>query len=127
VVLLQDLVIANDLIEYNVKGALNANFAFYKGMSEGGGLELTDIDVVNEVWARETAIRTDTKTWINAYLAMAYQPLADTDLAEYLALSKTSAGQALNSALFEGFDRVNVQVSFDHGRAAARFVSGTDL
>ena len=40
IVLLRDLVEANNVIEVNVAGTLNANFAFLQGMAAAGGLLL---------------------------------------------------------------------------------------
>lgn len=47
---------ANDLIEQNVSGALNANFAFYQGMSDGGAFDaakMTEADMLADVWSQE--------------------------------------------------------------------------
>jgi hypothetical protein len=38
--LLTDFIEANDLVERNVSGALNSNFAFYRGLSDGGAFEV---------------------------------------------------------------------------------------
>ena len=73
------------------------------------------------------AIRSDTETWVYSYLSMAYQPLADSDLEAYVALSETEAGRVLNRALFEGFDQMDVAISRALGTAAARFMAGEDI
>jgi hypothetical protein len=36
----RDFIEANDLVERNVSGALNSNFAFYRGLSDGGAFEV---------------------------------------------------------------------------------------
>ena len=119
---------ANDLIEMNVMGAMNANLAFYRGMAEGGALGgLSQDDMLAEVWAQEAQVRADAEDWLWPYLALAYQPLSDEELQAYQRFSDTPAGQALNSALFVAFDEAFVQISRDLGRAAARMVQGEDI
>jgi len=125
-----EFVTVNDLVEANVAGALNANYAFYQGLLDTGGLGPsgpTEDEVVADVWGQEEAIRAETDQWIHAYLFMAYAPLAGQDLAEYLAFSRGAPGQALNDALFAGFDRVFADVSRRLGQAAGRRLSGSDL
>lgn len=127
--LLGRLIAANDLIEQNVVGALNANFAFYAGMTEGGAfaVPLTDTEMLRDVWTQEADIRAETEDWLYSYLALAYGPVSDATLEGYLALSETEAGQRLNAALFAGFDRAFVRISRELGLAAARFVAGEDI
>ena len=120
---------ANDLVESNVMGAMNANYAFYVGMIDGGafGGEITESDALADVWAQEDQIRSDTDIWVHAYLAMAYQPLAEADLEAYIAISETREGQSLNRALFAGFDEMYVEISRALGVAAAGFMAGEDI
>lgn len=119
----------NDLVELNVAGALNANLAFYQGLSEGGafGDPLDEGEMLAEVWAQEGDLRAETETWLYAYLALAYQPLSDADLAAYQAFSETKAGQAVNAAAFAAFDQVFNRISRELGRAAARQMQGEDI
>lgn len=126
---LQAFAETNDLIESNVSGALNANLAFYKGLAEGGALEddIPEDQMLADVWSQEPEVRADTEDWLYSYLALAYQPLSDDDLAAYHAFSDTPAGQKLNAALFAAFDEMFTQMSFDLGRAAARQMQGEDI
>lgn len=120
---------ANDLIEQNVMGALNSNYAFYMGLMEGNTLpgRVSEADILAEVWSQEDEIRANTTEWAYSYLLMAYQPLSDEDLDIYTALADTPEGRALNSALFAAYDEVFVQISENLGRAAARFMAGQDI
>jgi hypothetical protein len=126
---LDAFVAANDLIEANVQGALNANLAFYRGMVEAGGLgeAVDEGTVLAEVWAQEEEVRGETRIWLMAYVAMAYDPLSDAELQSYIDFSATPAGQRLNAALFSAFDAVFVQVSRDLGRAAGLQMIGQDI
>jgi len=119
----------NDLVELNVAGALNANLAFYQGLSEGGafGDPLDEGEMLAEVWAQEGDLRAETETWLYAYLALAYQPLSDADLAAYQAFSETKAGHQVNAAAFAAFDQVFNGISRELGRAAARQMQGEDI
>jgi len=126
---LRRFVEVNDLIESNVMGALNANLAFYRGLAEGAepGQSMPEDDMLSEVWAQEAQVRADTEEWLLPFLALAYRPLSDADLAAYAEFSDTPAGQEVNSALFAAFDAVFVAVSRDLGRAVARQMQGQAL
>jgi len=125
--LITDYVELNDLIEYNVVGALNSNYSFYLGLVEGGAFKMSDEEMLAEVWSTEIETRADTREWMFAYLLMAYQPLELTQLQAYIDLSTTVHGRALNRALFAGFDDVFTQASYALGRAVAHQLTGEDL
>ncbi len=127
--LLEAFVEANDLVERNVVGALNSNYAFYAGLADGGAFdfELTEDQILRDVWGQEPDIRTDTTEWLYSYLYLAYRPLSDDELEAYIALSSSDAGQALNGALFEGFDAMFNGISAALGLAAAQFMGGQEL
>ncbi len=120
---------ANDLIESNVMGALNSNLAFYRGMADSGAFpeEMTEEQMLQDVWGQEPEIRRETEDWLYPFLALAYQPLPEADLEAYIAFSETPAGKRMNAALFAAFDVVFSQISFDLGRAAARQMQGEDI
>jgi hypothetical protein len=127
--LLKDFVTAGDLIEMNVTGAMNANLAFYEGMAESGayGKEMTEDQILTDVWDQEPKVRADTEEWLIPYLAMAYQPLSDADLEAYTAFWESDAGHALNAALFASFDVMFTDISRNLGRAAAKQMQGDDI
>ncbi len=120
---------ANQLIENNVVGALNSNYSFYVGLSEGGafGAAFAEADILADVWSQEDAIRDQTVDWLMSYIALAYQPLSDEDLAAYVAFSRTAPGVALNRAIFDAFDAMYTEVSMALGAAAAGFIAGEEL
>lgn len=127
--LVRRLIEANDLIESNVMGALNANFSFYRGMASVGGFAegMTEEDMLADVWAQEEDVRKETTDWLIPYLALAYAPLSDGDLEAYIAFSETPAGRKLNAALFAAFDGLFVDLSRDLGAATARQMQGQDI
>lgn len=128
--LVNDFVTINDLVEANVAGALNANYAFYQGLLDSGGLAgagPSEEEIIAEVWGQEESIREETDIWVHSYLLLAYAPLSDEDLTRYLDFSRTGPGQLLNRALFAGFDRVFVDSSRRLGQAAGRQMSGSEL
>lgn len=120
---------ANDLIETNVMGALNSNFAFYLGLNDGNAFQgqMTEADMLADVWQQEADIRAETTEWVYAFLTLAYEPLSDADMGAYVDLSKTEAGKALNSALFASFDVLFDDISRDLGFAAAQIMVGEDI
>lgn len=120
---------SNDLVESNVVGALNSNYAFYTGLADGGAFpfEMTESQIISDVWNQEEEIRDETTEWIHSYLLMAYQPLSDAQIEEYIALSKTDEGSALNRALFEGFNMMFTDISRALGLAASIYMGGQEL
>jgi alkylhydroperoxidase/carboxymuconolactone decarboxylase family protein YurZ len=126
---LQAFVASADLEDQNVVGAMNANFAFMQGMAAAGGpaAQMTEEEMLADVWGREADVRASTREWLYSYLALAYQPLDDADLAAYAAFWETDAGQTANAALFAAFDTVFVGISRNLGQAAAVQMQGDDI
>ncbi len=127
--LLRAFIEANDLIELNVAGTLNSDFAFYQGLQDGGGYDppRSEAEILRDVAGGEEAIRQDTRQWLFRFLWMAYSPLSDDELRAYTELSRTPEGQQLNAALFAGFDAMFDRISAGLGRAAARVLRSDDL
>jgi hypothetical protein len=123
------LIAAGDLVEMNVAGALSGNLAFMTGMSETGayGSALPAEDMMADVWAQEDQIRADTTSWLQAYLGLAYAPLTEADLADYIDFLESPAGRRLNAALFIAFDTSFRQISYRLGRAAGLASLGRDI
>jgi len=119
----------NGLVETNVEGALNSNFAFFRGMQDAGPKDrrISEEQMLFEVWSQEPQIRADTQEWVFSYLLMAYGPLSDEDLEAYIALSETEEGQAMNNALFIAFDVVFTDISYALGQGIGRFDLGEDI
>ena len=127
--LIEAFVAANDLVESNVASGLNANYAFFQGLRDAGaiGPEMSDDDLVAEVWSQESAVREEAGTWIHAYLTMAYAPLTDADLRQYIELSRGRGAQALNRAMAAAYAEVFTDVSRRLGRAAGVILAGRNL
>lgn len=118
---------ANDLVEANVVGAMNASYQFYLGLVDGGAFEMTEEEILSEVWAQEEDTRIDTREWLYAFLLVAYRPLSDAVLDEYVALSASPEGRAMNRALFAGFNAMYDEISYGLGLAAAQQMLGEEL
>jgi len=127
--LLREFSDASDLVENNVVGALNSNYAFFKGLVDGGAFPgvMSQEEILADVWNQEAAIRADTEEWLFSYLALAYQPLSDDELKTYTAFFQTDAGVSLNRAIFAAFDEMFVMVSLALGQGAAQFMAGQEL
>ena len=125
--LIADFEAANDLWERNVSGALTANYRFYQGLVDGDGIEMTEDEIIEDVWDQEQEIRDDTESWLFGYLMMAYRPLPDEGLQAYIDFSNTEAGGALNSALFDGFNLMYEDISYGLGRAVAMHMVSEQL
>ena len=117
----------NDLLERNVAGALSSNYRFLRGLADGGGVDTPDGDIISDVWAQEDEIRAETKAWVYGFLLLAYQPLSDEVFESYIAFSETESGQAMNVALFDGFEKLYSDIFYALGLATAQAMSGSDL
>jgi len=127
--LVKSYVETNDLIETNVVGAMNSNYAFYIGLMQGGAFpaELTEDQILTDVWSQEPEIRANTTEWVYSFLMMAYQPLSDAELETYIAFSESDAGQDLNDALFAAFDGMFEDISRQLGFASSQFMIGDEI
>lgn len=116
---ISEIIEANDLIERNVAGALNANLRFYQGLAEGGAFDLEEGEMLADVWGQEEEIRADTIGWMGGYLLLAYEPLEEQDFTDYLGFWTTQTGRALNGAVFEAFNLLYDDISHGLGRIIA--------
>jgi Uncharacterized protein conserved in bacteria (DUF2059) len=127
--LLSRFIEVNGFVDLNVSGALNSNYAFYRGLSDAGAYEqaLPPAMMLNEVWGQEPDIRRETVLWLYSFQLMAYEGLSDAEIETYIAFSETPAARAYTAALFVGFDTVFETMSYRLGSAAALFMSGERL
>lgn len=127
--LIETFVKVNDLVESNVSNGLNANLAFYQGLRDAGaiGPEMSESDVLAEVWSQEEAIRAETDIWVNAYLTMAYAPLSEADLGRYIEFTRRPDVRIVNRAMSEAYGKVFTSVSRQLGRAAGAVLAGQNL
>ncbi len=121
------LISDSDLIEYNVMGILNSNLMLYRGLADGGALDLGEEDILTDVWMSEESVREESKAWIEGYFLTAYQSLDPDDLDAYAAFWRTEDGAEFNRALFAVFDQMYEELSYLLGRAAAQHMQGEDL
>lgn len=117
----------NDLLGLNVAGALTSNYQFYRGLVDGEAMSLSEDEIMSEVWQQEQEITDDTTGWLFGFLLMAYRPLSLDEVESYIAFSDSSAGRALNRALFDGFDIVYSAISYELGLSVAREMKSSDL
>lgn len=124
---IEEMTRINDLVERNVSGALNSNLRYYQGLAEGGGLDLSEEEILTLVWEQEEDIRIETRAWLGGYFLLAYEPVEGSDFDSYLAFWETPAGQALNAAIFAGFNQVYDDVSYATGRILALNMKSQEL
>ncbi|KIT16209.1 DUF2059 domain-containing protein [Jannaschia aquimarina] len=127
--LVRRLIETLDLVTSNVTGGLNANYAFYRGLDDGGAMrrQMSESEMLALVWGQEKQVRKATRTWLHAYLNLAYERLTDEELSDYIAFVETPAGRRMNAALFAAFGRVFEETSYEMGLAAARFMATQDI
>lgn len=117
----------NDLLEMNIAGALTSNFQFYRGLVDGDAMHMSEDEMLADVWGQEQEIRDDTEGWLFGFLLMAYRPLTEDELEDYITFSGSPAGRALNQALFDGFDIMYNAISYELGQTVARAMKASDL
>lgn len=127
--LIQEFVDVNDLIEMNVVGGMNGNYAFFMGLLDNGAFEgqTTADTLLSDVANQEAEIRASTTEWIYGFLNLAYSPLSEADLENYIAFSRTEAGRALNKALFVAYDDLFNALNRAVGAAAAARMKQSEL
>lgn len=126
--LLDGMITAGDLVEFNVMGGLNANLAFLKGMAATGALgELPESEMVAQVWRDEEALRKDSAEWLTGYVAVAYRDLTLAELQEYSDFLASRTGKKLNAALFAGFDTLFLGLSGQQGRITGQLMQGDEI
>jgi len=109
----------SDLLEMNVTGALNSDLKFYNGLNEGGAFDLSEEEILADVWAGEEELRISSRDWLQSFFLMAYQPVDPEVLDGYVAFWRTEEGQLLNRAIFVAFDQMYEDISYLLGLAIA--------
>lgn len=125
--LLEQFAEVNGLVERNTTTTMTARYHFLLGVAEGAGRSVDEGHVLSEVWADEARIRTETEAWLMGYLLLAYGPAGERALQAYVDFSATAAGQAVNAALFDGFETAYGRISRGLGLVAGRASMAQDL
>ncbi|WP_338547975.1 DUF2059 domain-containing protein [Roseovarius phycicola] len=123
----ETLISDSDLVDYNVMGALNSNLMFYRGLADGGAFEMSEEDMLADVWSQEGDVRNDSEGWLGAFLILAYQPLGDDELEAYAEFYRSEQGKVLNAAIFEAYDQMYEELSYLLGRAVAQQMQSEEL
>jgi len=125
--LIKSFVESGDMINRNVTSAMNSNYQFLRGLADGNAIEMEEEEMLADVAGDIDEITDDTVSWLYGYLLLAYHPLSDAELQEYLTYSNTKAGQALNRGLFDGFGKAYEDISYALGWAVALNMTAEEL
>ncbi|MEM6586882.1 MAG: DUF2059 domain-containing protein [Pseudomonadota bacterium] len=117
----------SDLVNFNVMGIMNSNMMLYRGLSDGGAIELGEDDILRDVWASEPSVREESTGWLQGYFLTCYETLEPEELETYAAFWRTGEGRAFNAALFAVFDQMYEDLSYLLGRAAAEQLKSEEL
>lgn len=121
------LIADSDLVELNVAGAMNSDLMFYRGLNDGGAFDMTQEEILSDVWAQEEEMRRNSHDWLHAFFLMAYQPLDPGMLEAYAAFYRTPGGRDLNRATFAAFDEMYEEISYLLGLAVAQYLQSEKL
>ncbi len=124
---IETIIADSDLVERNVAGAMNANLLFYEGLLDGGAVDMTQDDILSDVWSQEDTVREDAHLWLHSFLLLAYAPLDAGKLDAYAAFYRTPKGRALTDAMFTAFNRMYDDISYLLGQAIAQRLSSQKL
>ncbi|WP_306150820.1 DUF2059 domain-containing protein [Roseovarius sp. MMSF_3281] len=122
-----EMIAESDLVDRNVTGAMNSTIMFYRGMMDGGELEMTVEDMLADLWSQEDAFRSDSESWLGGFFLMAYAPLSPEQMEDFLIFWQSDAGTAFNMALFKSFDRMYEELSYLMGQAVAQHMQSEKL
>ncbi|MBO9436479.1 DUF2059 domain-containing protein [Ruegeria sp. R13_0] len=123
--LVEEYIRANDLIDQNVQGSLSSDYNFFLGLYGDSLAEYEE--VLDGLLAQKDTVTEETTMWLYSFLLLAYQPLDEVEMRENIAFSRTETGQALNAALFKGFDEMFDGISYRLGAAVAQVWQSSDL
>lgn len=120
---------ANDLVDENVVGTMNGNYAFLKTLADEGQGPFADDPgaILNEIWSQEEEIRAETIEWVMSYYSFCYQPLSQDELRGLIEFSKGADAQRLNSALFSAFNTLFVTIAAELARESAQLMKSERL
>jgi len=121
------LIAAGDMIGQNRDTTILTTEAFYRGLREGGALDLTDAQITDLAREQASDGDADTRAWLEAYFALAYSPLSAADMDVLVAFWETDVGLRFSDALYDAFDAAYGARWFAMGQAAALFLSAEDI
>lgn len=127
--LIRRLIEAGDLVEQNLAGTMTGRLAFATGL-EGTAPPAQRrpmAELMADLNAEAPQIRADGAAWLIGFMVLAYAPLSEAELAEYVDFSDSPEGRALNAALFAGFDAAFTPVMQDLGREAGLAMRGQEI
>lgn len=125
--LIHEFIRVNDLVETNVASSLTFTYAFNLGLVAGGMEDMSKEDALADAWSQEGQVREDTLQWLEAQLSVSMAPLSDGEVQDYIDLSETEAGGALNAALFQAFEPAFTRIARGLGEGVARAMGGRDI
>ena len=125
--LVGEIIRESDLIDRNVRDSVVVLTQFYLGRRAGGMQDMTEGQIAAFIREMETAIRSDTRDWLNGFLTLAYSPLAEADLQIYADFWKTDAGKAYDRALFAAFREIFSEANYGLGQMVGRLQSSEDI
>lgn len=127
--LLERLVLAGDLIESNVISGLNGNVAFLRAMAgaSAGAPPFNESEVLAQVWQNEPQLRAEIEDFLYPLMALAYAPLSDAEVRDYVLFTESAAGKTFNAALTAAFGALMLDLAAHLGHEAGRAASGQAL
>lgn len=127
IIAIRKFVRVNDLVNLNAAGTMVARYEYMHGLATGSGTPIDEDALLADIWDSEDSIVEETESWLTAYLLLAYGSVPTSDIDAYTAFSREASGQALNFAIFHGFETSYRRISFELGRISGHAAAAGDL
>ena len=116
-----------ELVEQNLIGAYDAQFAFMYELSKLGVIELSKQEMIDLITNDEEKLKSEILEWLMAFSHMAYAPMNDKEFSDYSDFSKSELGIALNKALFSVYNEMAKDQSQRLASILGEFMKSEDL
>lgn len=127
--LIRQLILAGDMIDQNVAGALSGQLAFNLGFAQGAHeAQARDREaLLADLAGQEPQLRQATLESLVSLMVKAYAPLSDAELQSYIAFTGSAAGQQLSVALALSFEAAVTPALRALGQAAGAISAGKEV
>ncbi|MEM8576906.1 MAG: DUF2059 domain-containing protein [Pseudomonadota bacterium] len=121
------LIAAGDMVGQNQETAVLTTEGFYRGLREGGAVDMSDAEITDLAQEQAAGGEADTRDWLAAFFTLAYSPLPAEEMEVLVAFWETDVGLRFSDALYDAFDAAYGSRWFSMGQAAALFLSAEDI
>jgi hypothetical protein len=116
-----------ELVEMNMSGAMNAQYSFLMRLTKVDRLGLSQGEILSMLDEAAEDTMGSIAEWLVAFMYMAYAPLDDEQLDQYVSYQLSENGDAVNKALFKLFNEIERDSSAALGKELAEALQSQEL